>query len=130
LTGAGWHISNSERTAIRVGDPSPYELPAMKLTASHEFTLGNGQKTTIRGIYVYWFVSDDQLSADSDKRIFLSGLEMLRTGVLKRWAYISCFSMCYPGQEDKTYVRMKDLIAASVPAFQLVNGTAKLALNK
>ena len=41
------------------------------------------------------------------------------TGVLQRWAYVSYFSVCEPGQEDATFARMEKLIAASVPAFQL-----------
>jgi hypothetical protein len=46
-------------------------------------------------------------------------LNLLRTGVLQRWAYVSYFSVCEPGQEDATFARMEKLIAASVPAFQL-----------
>jgi hypothetical protein len=46
-------------------------------------------------------------------------LHLLRTGVLQRWAYVSYFSACEPGQEDATFARMEKLIAASVPEFQL-----------
>ena len=45
--------------------------------------------------------------------------EMLRTGNLQRWAYISYFSACAPGQEEATFERMKKMIVASVPQFQL-----------
>jgi hypothetical protein len=38
---------------------------------------------------------------------------------LQRWAYISYFSPCLPGQEGPTFERVKKLIAASVPEFQL-----------
>jgi len=44
--------------------------------------------------------------------------EMFRTGVLQRWAYVSCFVVCAPGQEDATFERMKKFIAAGVPEFQ------------
>jgi len=38
---------------------------------------------------------------------------------LQRWAYISYFSQCEPGQEDAAFARMEKLIAASVPKFQM-----------
>jgi hypothetical protein len=41
------------------------------------------------------------------------------TGILQRWAYVTFFSACAPGQEENTYERLKNLIAASVPEFQL-----------
>jgi len=50
--------------------------------------------------------------------------DLVRTGTLQRWAYVSCFSMCYPGQEQATYGRVKELITAAVPAFQLTTGDA------
>jgi hypothetical protein len=45
---------------------------------------------------------------------------MLRAGVLQRWAMISYFTACAPGQEDAAFERLKKLIAASAPEFQLV----------
>jgi hypothetical protein len=52
---------------------------------------------------------------------------LLTTGVLERWAYITFFAPCQPGQENETYERMKKLIAAAVPDFQLIHGQAKVA---
>ena len=46
--------------------------------------------------------------------------KLVRTGVLQRWAYVSCLAVCYPGQEEATYERVKKFIAASAPEFQLV----------
>jgi hypothetical protein len=39
--------------------------------------------------------------------------------VLQRWAYVSYFAICSPGQEDATFERMSRLIEESVPEFQL-----------
>ena len=49
-------------------------------------------------------------------------VELVETGELQRWAYITCFSVCEPGQEDATYARMEKFIQSSVPQFQLVPG--------
>jgi hypothetical protein len=46
--------------------------------------------------------------------------DLLLHGLLERWAYVSYFSACRPGQEEATYARMKKLIAETVPEFQLV----------
>ena len=110
----------SELTSIRIEEPVPYDLPVMKLTATHDWVSPEGQKLLVRAIYVYWFVWTDQLSADHDQRILLMGLDMLKTGVLKRWAYVSCLGYAFPGQEEAVYERLKGLITASVPQFQLV----------
>jgi hypothetical protein len=130
LTGAGWRIDNSELTSIRIEEPVSYDLPVMKLTATHDFVLPDGRKSVVRGIYVYWFVSEDQLSADHNQRMLWAGLDMLRTGVLKRWAYVSCLGICVPGQEEAVYGRLKALITASVPQFQSVASPARLAFKK
>src|ERR1044072_8581158 len=92
------------------------------------FVSPEGQHLVARAIYVYWFVSEDQISADHDQRMLWMGLDMLRTGVLKRWAYIGCLGVGLPGQEENVYGRLKTLIAASVPQFQLPASPARLPL--
>jgi len=78
----------------------------------------DGKPFTYHGIYVYWFVDDHQLTASHGSRMWSMAGELLRTGVLERWAYITCFSVCEPGQEEATYARMQKFIQASVPRFR------------
>ncbi len=122
LQGQGWKLDPPPTvpTKIAIDLPSPYELPVVKVIGTREF-VQDGQNVMLRGIYVYWYVADGALSADSSglERMWLMSRELLRTGVLQRWAYISYFSICMPGQEEATFERMKKLIAASVPQFQL-----------
>jgi hypothetical protein len=49
-------------------------------------------------------------------------LKQVKTGVMPRWAYVSCLAWFKPGQEDAAYRRMEQLIAAAVPEFQLYPG--------
>ena len=42
--------------------------------------------------------------------------------MLQRWAYVSYFALCAPGDEDATFLRLSRLVAASVPEFQLAAG--------
>ena len=124
LEGAGWRIDNdaSLETKIPIERPHPYQLPVIKLVATRMGHDASGREVTLRGVYVYWFVADGALSGDmsGEQRMWESAKHLFQTGVLQRWAYVSCFSVCPPGREDATFERMKTFIAASVPEFQLV----------
>ena len=78
-----------------------------------------GQKVKVAGVYVYWYVANNEETPDHDKMIKWLTLDLLRTGALQRWAYISYFALCRPGQEDMAIDRMKMFIAAQAPEFQL-----------
>ena len=121
LEAQGWHIDNaaSEETRIHLDRPVSYDLPVMKLVATKSVAL-NDRTVAARGVYVYWFVSGHEYTAQHWQRMLWMAEELVRTGVLERWAYVTYFAVCAPGQEDATFERMKKLIAASVPEFQLV----------
>lgn len=129
LTGQGFKIERSELTTVRINQPHVYELPVMKLTATKAVRAPDGAVGLVRALYVYWFVADAQLTAQHWQRMWWMARDLLRRGVLQRWAYVSCFSVCLPGQEEATYARMKEFIAEAVPQFQLVPGP-RLALGR
>ena len=120
LIGAGWRIDQTENITVRVPRPQPYDLPVTKITTSREVT-SNGQTVPMRGVYLYWFVCDGAISGEDSggQRMWWMAKELLRTGVLQRWAYVTCFSVCAPGQEAATCKRMEQVLAAAVPEFQL-----------
>ncbi len=120
LIGAGWRIDRTEIDRVRIYRPQTYDLPVVKLTTSREAVV-NGQTVPMRGLYVYWFVCDEAMSGEDSglQRAWLMARELLRTGKLQRWAYVTCFSVCPPGQEEATYTRMKRFLAGAVPEFQL-----------
>ncbi|MFN7140610.1 MAG: exosortase-associated EpsI family protein, partial [Limisphaerales bacterium] len=122
LTGQGWRIERSETTSIMMSAPHSYELPVKKMTVARDFKHPNGQTIPLKGIYVFWFVADQQLSAEHGDRMWRMAKDLLTRGVLERWAYVTYFTQCLPGQEDATYERMKEFIAASVPEFQITTG--------
>ena len=125
LTGSGWAIDNNatREETLRMERPHPYDLPVVKYVASRREQL-EGRDVDARGIYVYWFVADDTLSATESglERMWSMARELVTTGVLQRWAYISYFAKCLPGQEAATYERLKKLIVASAPEFQIPPG--------
>jgi hypothetical protein len=124
LEGQGWRIDHaiSEETTVHMDRPQSYDLPVMKFIANKEVTF-NGQNLNLRAVYVYWFVSSDKYTARHGQRMWWMAKDLLRTGVLQRWAAVSYFSVCEPGQEEATFNRMKKFIVASVPEFQLIPGS-------
>ncbi len=121
LEGQGWQIDHnaSAETKVHLDRPFPYDLPVMKFITSKQVT-ESGQTYSVRGVYVFWFVADGEYTAQHWQRMWWMARDLFRTGVLQRWAMISYFTVCAPGQEDAAFERLKKFMAASVPEFQLV----------
>ena len=128
LKAQGWNFPPAETVAIPMKRPTPHTLTAKRiLTDDRQFKTQDRRVETVRGIYVYWFVADNLLSENHVKMMWWMSRDLIRTGVLDRFAYISYFSICRPGQEEATFDRMKELIAATVPEFQVTTGTTEVA---
>jgi hypothetical protein len=121
LEGQGWRIDRgaSQETTIHLERPVAYDLPVMKFVATREVT-EQGRALTARGVYVAWFVSGDEYTARHWQRMWWMARDLIRTGVLQRWAMISYFTVCAPGQEEAAFERLKEFIRASAPDIQLV----------
>jgi uncharacterized protein DUF3485 len=122
LPGQGFQINSKTVVNIPIDRAPHYELPVMKWGISKSIQTADGRKLDFSGFYVFWFVADNEQTTG----IVPMQLQMIRdqllTGVLQRWAYISYFTVCQPGQEDAAFTRVKNLIAASVPEFQPATG--------
>lgn len=126
MTGQGWDIDDvaSHVVTVHLDRPQPFDLPVMRLIATRQGQF-NGQTVTQRGVYVYWFVDADRFTASHQKRMLWMAQDVVFKNQLDRWAYISYFARCLPGQEEAAFQRMKELMAATVPEFQLVPPGAK-----
>jgi hypothetical protein len=122
LRGSGFVIQKEERETIPMTRPNEYSLPVTKLTLVPEPGSSIGDR---RAIYVYWFVADGEYTGSPSQRMWWMFRDLATRGVLQRWAYISCVAECLPGQEDVTYDRLKKMIAAAAPEFQLTPGTVQ-----
>lgn len=118
LPGQGWTIRDKSVVNIPVAGAQNYELPVARWVISNSYATPDGQKQEVSGLYVFWFVANGEQTPDNFERMWWLGRDLLRTGVLQRWAYVSYFAACAPGQEDATFERMKNLIAHSVPEYQ------------
>jgi hypothetical protein len=121
VTGQGWHIQKTEIIDIPVPLPAPYLLKATCLTSTK--TVRNpktNEERTASAIYIYWFVSERELLPGHSDALWAITRDLITTGTLYPWAYVSCFATCRPGQEGAYLARMKRLISATVPEFQLM----------
>ena len=95
---------------IPVAGAQSYQLPVAKWVSAILPDAPTDRSSGERAV-CFWFVADGEQTPDNHQRMLWLARDLLRTGVLQRWAYISYFSVCPPGQEDATFERMKNLIA-------------------
>lgn len=124
LTGQGFQVTKVERDSVDILKPHRYSLPLHKMSLYREAKSANGQPVPQSGLFVYWFVADKQLTADHNQRMLWMARDQITTGVLQRWAYVSCFTIFHPGQEEAAYARVKEWISAAVPEFQITTGAS------
>jgi hypothetical protein len=127
LPGQGFTIDQEELETVRIPGPVAYDLKVRKFTCSRDLRTADGRMMKIRALYVFWFVSDGELATNPWEMAWLSARDLVATGQLRRWAYISCFSMFPVGLEAPAWKRMQDFIGRSVPQFQTATGSAALA---
>jgi hypothetical protein len=119
LPGQGWVIKDRAVVNIPVAGAQSYQLPVAKWVLANSVRTSDGQNQAVGGVYVFWLVADGEETPDNSQRMWWQVRDLLRTGVLQRWAYVSYFTACTPGQEDQAFERLKNLIAHSVPEYQL-----------
>jgi hypothetical protein len=119
LTGSGWTIHDAQKTLVRLDRPHPYDLPVMRMRMSRRFAIEGGRTVDLSGVFVYWFVADGLLTNDHHERMWWMARDLVLRGKLQRWAYVVCFAICPPGQEEATFLRIQEFLQASVPEYQL-----------
>jgi len=124
LVGQGWQLDASQSgvTSIRISAPHPYDLPITKLVTTRDVRTEQGQRLALRGVFAYWLVADSEIEPYHNRIMTSIMKRMLMTGELQRWAYVTCFATCLPGQEEATFNRLKAFLADAVPKFQLTSG--------
>ncbi|HEY5298484.1 MAG TPA: exosortase-associated EpsI family protein [Verrucomicrobiae bacterium] len=127
LTGQGFNGKKKSVVSIPIADLPPRELPVARWDVSGTFPTATGQKVEVQGVYVFWFVADDAQTPDHFDFMKRAALHLLSTGVLQRWAYVSYFAICAPGQEEAAFGRIKNLIANSVGQYEIFPGEKELA---
>ena len=113
-----WTVTNTERIELRMERPLPYDIPAIKLSATH--ALADGRPAPRHLCLLVCFRGQDH----GGRRLaaVVHGKTVLQKGVTERWAYISYFTTCLPGQESDRFRELQKFIKETVPEFQTVTG--------
>jgi hypothetical protein len=122
LTSQGWQIVATETVAMTLEKPHRYTLPVRQFTTSRLARLADGRQVRWGGVYLFWFVADGRLTASHWGRVGWLTWDLFRKGVLPRWAYVSAFVACPPGQEVRAAEHARRFLQAAVPLFQVTTG--------
>ena len=117
LTGSGWEIERRVMTSISLDGNGFKNLPVQRFDLTDVQQM-DGTTTIVKGVYAYWFVADGKLTADHRERMWWMAKDLVSTGTLQRWAYVSCFARCGRGEQDKAFERIAALVRETVPEFQ------------
>ena len=115
----GWRTESTEQFTLEMDRPHPYRLPVQQLILSPTWRRPGGEPEVRRGLFLHWYVTADELTADARTGMWSLVRKLVHTGELQRWAYVIYFSVCAPGQEQQSLERMRGFIRASAPEFQL-----------
>ncbi|MDX1950829.1 MAG: exosortase-associated EpsI family protein [Verrucomicrobiota bacterium] len=122
MTGSGWTIDETEIETVPIPKPYPYDLKVTKMTMSMPIRGVGGKPAVRKGVFLYWFVAENQLTPYHGERMWWMARDLVQKGTLQRWAYIIYFSDCQPGQEEVTFNRLKSFVAQTLPEFQITAG--------
>ena len=93
LPGQGWTINEKTVVNIPVLGWQNHQMPVAKWVVGNFYQAADGQRQPVSGLYVFWFVADGEQTPDNYQRMWWLGRDLLRTGVLQRWAYVSYFAV-------------------------------------
>lgn len=118
LVGQGFTILEAKEIGIPISEPFDYMLPAMHMKVRAERRNSAGEVDAVEGVYLFWFVADGKIAARHSTRMAWMAKDLLTRGVLQRWAYVSCFSVCPPGRTEEITAQIKRLVQRMAPRFQ------------
>lgn len=115
LTSQGWDIRRQTYETIRLPGPSEAPMEVRRLDALRSIEGPDKLPIQRAGVYVFWFVADGEWTARHTIRQWSMIQSLLLENIVQRWAYISFFAECAPGEEEACYRKLSELIAATTP---------------
>ena len=115
LNGIGWIVRSKTRQRIQLKDGSEMIVGRLDMV----WDVGSKPRPNSSGVYLYWFVADGVRASDYVLREWSMLKDVVTSGEIKRWAYISFFSECRPGEEESLFLRMQALVRAAQPEVEI-----------
>jgi hypothetical protein len=120
MAAQNWVVDKDEKISVPMDRPTKYDLPVERITMHTLQRLPNGQSVRLSGIYAYWFVSDEEVTSNLLGLMSSIAKTLTHKGTVERWAYVSLFCPCIPGEEAVSFQRIQEFIQAATPEFQLL----------
>lgn len=128
LVGQGWQITRRQERVVPMSGAMREALPVQRFDAVATSDR-DGRRRTYSGVYVFYFVADGRRTASHWERQWCMIRGLVLENELQRWAYVSFFTVCEPGDEDAAYGRLVRLIAACVPRLETSSSASRVATN-
>ncbi len=110
---------DSEQTVelpITLADATP--LKAKLIRGKRDILLKDGSKTTLSGIYFYYFATDNKTTSNHSEMMRSMIKAQLLHGETERWGYVSLLTICRPEQEEATIQWAQQLLQKTIPKIQ------------
>lgn len=115
LSGIGWIVRSKTRQKIQLKDGSEMLVGRLDMV----WDISSKPRPNSSGVYLYWFVADGVRASDYVLREWSMLKDVVTSGEIKRWAYISFFSDCPPGEEDALFLRLQALVRLAQPEVEI-----------
>jgi hypothetical protein len=121
LPGQGWQINERSVVNLQINGSPSYPFSVEKWVLSTPYRTPDGRTVPLRGLYVFWFVADNEATVSHWQRQWWLARDLVLKGVLQRWAYVSFFTAFEPGQEktETALARVEQFVSTAMPQFQL-----------
>ncbi|MCD6050519.1 MAG: eight transrane protein EpsH [Verrucomicrobia bacterium] len=126
LTGQGWKIDEAASgvEGVKLAGDTGKTLDYNRMLLGKDLAAKDGTSNPARALYLYWFVAEGRETPGQGQRMWWMASDLVRSGKLQRWAYVSYSTACRPDQEKDALERVRKFIAASVPEFQISAGAS------
>ena len=128
LEGQGWRILRRTQAEIPMSGAMRAPMPVQRFDSTATWNR-NGVRRQIGGVYVFYFVADGQRTASHWERQWRMIRSLVLENELQRWAYVSFFTVCEPGDEDAAFAKLSRLIAACAPRLETASAAPGVASN-
>ncbi len=117
LSRSGWNIKRQVTEAVRLAGQPSRDVAVRRLDVTQFGKDETGRSVQAAGVYAFFFVAPGLTTASPLTRTLWMMRSLFESNVLQRWAYVSYFARCEPGDEEATFQKMANLIGQTAPEF-------------
>lgn len=117
LSRSGWNIKRQVTQSVRLHGHPSRDVDVRRLDVTQFGRDETGKSVQAAAVYAFFFVAPGLTTASPVTRTLWMMRSLFESNVLQRWAYVSYFAPCEPGDEEKTFQKIAQLIGQTAPEF-------------